>query len=342
MLYISRIISQKRYGVVDTDTGVETVMSGAEIRNLVEVHGKEIKGVAVSDFDGQVMGDITVWQPQETISRLQVKARAIYGVVVKMNGDQVTNISIPRSMDCGRVKLSDLGKKFCASVFQGSEINGSVTFVLDDSIEVVKDTFRGWWGLDKVHMDLSAVRDNAILTAVFEDNFLNGHIMTTELPNVPVRIIESQDMRGHAIALYVLNGGYLNSSRISFIRSLMLDVSPAAKAFVDKKYRRKFINLGKRSVTISGGAFASDLELLREVAKIVHASDCVTFNDWLEMTYKYDFIESVEHIVDVNYILLMKLYNYVIFFDPDDAIKNAFVNVCKKSLDAIEASYKIS
>ena len=90
MLYISRCVGREKWGVVDTDDYVETIVDRKQLYEACLVDGLDIKGVVLGS--GRVAGrygpavrgtyirSIEVYQNPEFLTRSQAKAALLYGV----------------------------------------------------------------------------------------------------------------------------------------------------------------------------------------------------------------------------------------------------------------------
>lgn len=142
MLYVSRRIGNFSYGVVDTDDGTEEVVKKGDIVEAVNHLGVKIEG-----FDAKTK-KVHIYQPEDTLTQLQVRARVLKHLDIKIYGSMITcikwnpaEIKHPVS-----IKLSDFGR-FCADrILMENEHAGhhTVTLVFDDGIVFKPDAF--WLG----------------------------------------------------------------------------------------------------------------------------------------------------------------------------------------------------
>lgn len=137
MLYISRYFGVGRYGVVDTDDGVEQVVTKKELVNSLNL-GCEIRGASDENT-------IRVYQPTETRSQLQVKTYALLRVDIKTYKDCIVDISFDPNQITNPVtlRLSDYGKK-CGDyllAYTKQAAKHKVTLILDDKIGFGKKSF---------------------------------------------------------------------------------------------------------------------------------------------------------------------------------------------------------
>lgn len=167
MLYISRIYggvgrygSKPEYGVVDSDDGVETVVSFDDLRRICVDTGLQVLGVhkylrhvgaGTCVEKGNMIvsiGSIVPYQPPETMTIHQNKLLAMYGIRLSTYKDLITCIETTRkdadSVIAFRLRLSQFGSR-CADHILGYQTINSVmyelTLVLDDNCPFTDTTF---------------------------------------------------------------------------------------------------------------------------------------------------------------------------------------------------------
>lgn len=150
MLFISRRIGSNGYGVADSETGVEEVVSRDILINRCCAGGEDIKGVvAVSYGAGSVLHSvierIDTYQLPETQSVNQLKARFLGGVEVRTWKDMITEIiwdksqmKYPVSID-----LAKFGTSCADRILINNPVYGdhAVTLCVDGSLSFSKQTF---------------------------------------------------------------------------------------------------------------------------------------------------------------------------------------------------------
>lgn len=143
MLYISRRIGANKAGVVDTDDGVEQIISlyqlGSSMYKKLGVRGRTFTGM----YQSSVI--VLPYQPDETRSPIQLKARLLTGVDIKVYNDIVTNINLSAVLNPPvTIRLSDFGSKCSDCLLLGNKDTGRhiITLVFDNKISVGDDAFR--------------------------------------------------------------------------------------------------------------------------------------------------------------------------------------------------------
>ena len=157
MLYISRRVYcilreggpngplvELKYAIVDTDDDTETIVDKHYLEMCALQYKLPISGVSV-DKSGRFMLDAIPYQPVETMTRLQTKMNVLNRVEVTTYKDSITSIvwypdSLPEPVT---LRLSDFASK-CADCILWDNLGShhSVTLIIDDNIEISRDTFR--------------------------------------------------------------------------------------------------------------------------------------------------------------------------------------------------------
>lgn len=143
MLFISRRIGFD-YGVVDTDDDTEEVVTDDELRQLHNVFGLTISGLTMRDY---IEPRVVVYQPEETITPLQVKTRVMKHVDIKVYKDMITSIRFRASDIMGEsveIRLSDFGTRCADYVLAGNVYVGrfpKLRLIFDDKVSMCPNAF---------------------------------------------------------------------------------------------------------------------------------------------------------------------------------------------------------
>lgn len=169
MLYLSRIIQPdnpryRKYGVVDSDDDTETLVTRAELVDIVLKHKLQVQGVVViNKKDGSK--DIKVTSPQQIASQTtgrQTKTAVLLGVNVVVYNDEITAIHVNRKVmrDKQRIRLSDFAKKMNlrAKMYFTGPVSKRVVLVIDDKIELL-GRLKDFSEVTGVLYDISEVED---------------------------------------------------------------------------------------------------------------------------------------------------------------------------------------
>lgn len=175
MLYISRIINDPvidvKYGVVDTDDDVETLIGMEELSDIVLRKHIHIDGVILESSDsGQYVKDTVPYQDMRYYSAKQAKTKALLGVDVRVWRNIVTGILADGAVAKSdvRIRLSDYGTELAGGSYLGwtniSKLGQMMTLVLDDKITDFDCSSHRVYG---VRFDISEVTNQAIIDALF-------------------------------------------------------------------------------------------------------------------------------------------------------------------------------
>lgn len=182
MLFISRYCGgtewQPDFGVVDTDDGVEEVVCYDELDRVCVDYDLDIAGVTYLRKHPIVeLENIIPWQAPSSISALQAKLAALYGIHTTIWNGMITSITWGNSAASSpaTIRLSNLGHS-CADYLLNSCMfyqRHIATFVLDDSVTITGDTFKilssltiGMDGLGAA-FDLREVSDDSVAKKVY-------------------------------------------------------------------------------------------------------------------------------------------------------------------------------
>lgn len=137
MVFISRLISIDRFGVVDTDIDDETVASKKQLQEAIKA-GANILGAEDTER-------IKSYQPVETKSLLQVKYKTLYNIDVTTYKSIITGITWNKATVSKpvEVRLSDFGT-ICGPyliMFNERCPVEKVILILDQKITFGKNTF---------------------------------------------------------------------------------------------------------------------------------------------------------------------------------------------------------
>ena len=160
MLYISRYIGFNNYGVVDTEDGLEDVVSADDIKNAVFRAGLTIEGVEVAFGIRTGMRDrlvdILAYQNPATVTRLQAKTTVALNTEVVVYDGKIVSIrwrkdSIKKPVT---IRLSDFGVDCGERILYGNyeSRKHKITLIIDDKVRLNENTLlcRGLFGEHRV------------------------------------------------------------------------------------------------------------------------------------------------------------------------------------------------
>jgi hypothetical protein len=137
MLYISRYINDKGYGIVDTDDNTEEFISYQDIKYYVEKLKIDIKGVEVPRR-GAEKGKVSVITPYSYVAdRATTKLKILQNVELTRYADSICKVCVLDSNDrVGSFVLSKYGSRVEDFAFiLNSNAKSPVRVILDDNVE---------------------------------------------------------------------------------------------------------------------------------------------------------------------------------------------------------------
>lgn len=176
MLYVSRRVGVRSYGVVDTDDDVETIVKGSDLGNMVLVDKVEIVGVKLSSgANGTYIRGFEMYQDPRYYTALQAKYKTLKGIDIRTYKGEITYIALDgdRMELEERIVLSKFGK--CMSwkvqfIWKGRQCKEQrVILVIDDNIEMLGDVTECC--LEGAAWDVSECHNEELVTKMYTDAF---------------------------------------------------------------------------------------------------------------------------------------------------------------------------
>lgn len=167
MLYISRYCGNYKYGVVDSDDGIETIVSKDMIESYVEKDGLIIRGVEKYPISGRVK-HIRCYQGQKEYLKRCARIKAVYGADVVIFDNSLVSIGAREGPE---IRVSAIAP----SLWSFAELRGGFTLVLDTPVVGDGDAI----GSLAVDFNLSMADDKAAMT-VYKGLLNRGVTMFSE------------------------------------------------------------------------------------------------------------------------------------------------------------------
>lgn len=333
MLYVSRYVGQTKYGVVDTDDGVETVVTYQDLTEYVLNNGLDIKGVTIGYTVRKrrrvpYLSSVKVYQNGSFLTAKQAKAKTLKGVDVIVNNGQIVQINIPQDglKQPTTIKLSDFGTSCGEYIFKNLPYlgNSSLTIELDDSVAVSAKTFKYFVNRGVV-IDMSAVTNPKVVEYV-------AHELSTEdrwLERATVAVLDTPQRMDFYIAETILNRPMNGIPKIKSISDVVSDPK-AVNILIAKKHRSEFKGVSRAKLLPS--------------KSVKWAHDTKRFVNWLASYGWLTKCENYETLVNRNCLgvlaclrecsmcnnnVLLRFENYLRYFTPTDEIQEAFVQLFK-------------
>lgn len=324
MLYVSRVIPVGKFGVVDTDDGVETVVSWMDIRRYVRDYHLEIMGVEVKQTDhGLVVGAVEPYQAKEHYSALQAKTQALRGVDIHTYNGEITGIYI----NCKLIKngyvlhLSKYGK----SVTQGVIIRHTNKEYFQNRVVIVLDN-----GIVNYHTMPPVCMNN----------------ITWDIRSLPDKVVESMylELMDSSVIRPAQWDKFIIDSpeRIAFWKCLkLLDKKDASAEYFDAvlssvkdkqaltdKVADACINdfravASMESITILPVYRDGFKEVMRKYNMCIGKSDFKSM--WENLSRVFAMLEASS---TMGYESLKRFENFLLYFDAPKDIQDLFITLC--------------
>lgn len=330
MLYISRFAGIERFGVTDTDDGVETVVSLSQLKNILGM-GIEVLGVdaVVHPFRGPRSIDIRtvkVCPPNVKGTTAQAKALIMYGVDVRSDKGRVTSVSwlydkVGKNDGPVRIRLSEHGNLLENFSFArtGTIPTGMrLIFVLDDKIKVKKQSFQRFFDhYGCLVLDVSEVTSHRTLQYAYEEYFVQHR---GDIEDVDRHIIDTEEHRVIWKAIGVVYSGALRYS----------GQSDDTSAVVAKHFMKDFRDMRDLDFRIRSNV--KDLQ-----HAVIYASQIMRHKEfWQSNPTDYKKVRDNDenallfmqnHLMS-NYYKAQRFMNYLLWFNPTTEVQKIYVDMC--------------
>ena len=192
-MYISRWVGYSgSVGIVDTDDGVEEVVSNSKMVSAVHTHSLKVLGFG---------GLHKTYQPQGTKTPLQLKMKLMQYVDVTMHNGVVTGVhwNVDEIRRPATIRLSDFSSKLSDFILRGNDDMGVVhaTLVFDDKLDrlpkfsVSAVLWEDAAMYEDVLFDLREVTDKTLALSIYRSIFSCVGLPGYEEIAVPSKILAS-------------------------------------------------------------------------------------------------------------------------------------------------------
>lgn len=349
MLYISRMLGQTKVVVVDTDDGLETIITYRELHDYVTKLGIEIQGIETAielNRFGQrkIIKGVSVYQPADTVTREQTKLKVLRGVDVKTFNGKIMSVSL-ESETAGKVirlRLSDYGSECGECIFLSMPVCHSSSYyvcnivaVLDDKIKLNSRSLNLFFEHGVV-IDTSEVRNKATVELVCKEisrsykavKFINEMVFDSDVSRMDY-------YKAFALLAREYNTDPQLDSLIGFVKD-----ADTVSDIVSKRFRAEFISL-------------ADSELRKSPQKRMMNEAIIlyrTFSLWDYKSYidsadfsdlkRDDFIrafDSMREMTSCNKAAITRFKNYIKYFIVTPELQNAYIRLLHNVLGFINA-----
>lgn len=184
MYYVSRRGYPNFCFVVDTEDGVESLVSYTDLAYATERMGLDVKGaiLSYSAFGGsdiRHVSDVQPYQPEETKSKLQIKTSLLYDTDILVYGNEITSITVREPKSIAKIRLSDFGECVGSYVLDTCRFSdkNKIVLVLDNKLTFSRQAFQTSGGFAPydfgVALDIHELNDIAA-RLIYSMFILNG------------------------------------------------------------------------------------------------------------------------------------------------------------------------
>lgn len=347
MLYISRVLAYGQYYVMDTDDSHESIVSLQDLKEAVIDLGIEIKGVhtTVDTIGERYVTFVEPYQNPATSSRLQVKSKTLLGVDVVVHNDEIVAIRADWRIAPPHltIRLSDYAKKMDGGTTviwtNLAHETGSIknlTVVVDDSFEfrgTVPSVFK-----DFVRWDVSEYHNDEAVKIMYSELLSSDGCPYEDWDGY---IVDNVERRHFYYAIYVLNRADIREDW-KYYKKVLSSLPEYAKIGVQvaERYNTEFESFasspipihrfhpvyrskaGKLAAKVSGGPFElKDFQYLSNRLKGIFSI--------ISNASSWDFYQ-IRH-----------FENYLLLFEPTDAVKGYYVALCNNFIRACGGFYAV-
>lgn len=337
MLYISRSFGTSKYGVVDTDDDVETIIDWAELCEAVLVHGLSINGVSTAiNAEGERL--VTIAEPYQDMryyTQAHIKAKTLLGVDIVTYKHIIVRITVDGSVaaDGVRIRLSEFGSMINGKMliqWINNTSNKFATLVLDDNITVYE--LSPTVGMAGFYLDIREVSDEHLVSEMYKALVAMVFVPQDKWDKYLMDLPERNRMWR---CLYLLDeaGGVEEDTKA--VLATFPDVDELA-IHISEMYKDDFLKVATGSL---GVEYFSSLYMNSSIGLARHHKDAEPFKLEDYDALKKSFI-GMFHLLrvasNVEYSVLRRFENYILYFDVADDIKEIYIKLCTNFMDSVK------
>lgn len=334
MLYISRSIGRNRYGVMDTDDGVEQVVTRSELSKYVLDDGLNIVGCELVDYgNGMWYVLATPYSPEVDASRS--KMNVLKGIDYNVTDGVLISMNLKKCRVDTTIRLSEICSTIDDFAFishRNNQGSNKVTLVLDDNVKAKSEhSFEGLAGGNNVILDLREVTYKPTVRRAYA-GFIGIHAPYREFE---IPILDNEPRRSQFMAVRLINimpyttvkpgGNVLEQEQhvLSLYKEKMLSLS-------NEQLRIEF-----RRANRDGGITARDIW----DNKMASLSNLF---EWTEEAITENCVKNTEFILSVgdalldctlyNITNLSRLINYMKYWRRDKELCELWRSICVSAI----------
>lgn len=333
MLYISRCVGMGKYGVVDTDDGVETICEHSELWEYCVNMGIDVKGVVlqttmVRNRPKLSIHHVEVYQGAET-TKGQLKMKLFQGIDVKTyNGEIVAFDYDPNLVPQGiQVRLSEFGSKCGEYLFKRGCYTDKIflTIILDDNIVLHGKSFKYFYERG-VALDIREVRSKRTIGYICRELCSKG-INNIKLDKL---VIDHPARMEYYRGEILLHCGPPRSGPVVNNIADLVQNAEEVNRLVTKKHRAEFKSVAAAQFVSNGydpwgGKYKDFAQWLKRYKHYIELPDY----DLYIGSRMHEIVPILAEVTTSNKSVLLRFQNYVTYFNVEQELKDAYVQVCQ-------------
>lgn len=342
MLYLSRVVGENKFAIVDTDDKTEEIVTRKKLHRIVEDLGIDIEGVEtyVTDDGQRRVFRLCPCQLDKYFSRKQLKTRMLRGVDITVYRDEITHIKIDTAnIRCGdRIDLSEFGSKLAHTVWFDQSYYDKKKFVVlvlknGMNLSGITDSVGG---SSCIRWDISQVTDDNEAALIYEELVdkqchLHDGVLEHVIDN------ERRDKFWHAIILFLRRCDEPEQF-IEFIKDIP-DTTGIAKWLVER-CRTDFWHVARYPIEFNNMNLNKFNRLINDTLG-PNVDEFIKCKDYETLRTKYiSVFDIVECTVSYNIGAIQRFKLFVQCFNSSITIQKLYIQLCQHVAKAMVAYLK--
>lgn len=337
MLYVSRMVDYDKYGVVDTDDDVETVVTTKELSELVYKYGLDIKGTVKHEKAYlETLRNVIPYQDKRYYSPLQSKTKTLLGVDVRTYKGEIVRIMATGGVTKGdtEIRLSDFGERMSGRAvvqWDYNPANLKLVLVVDDKIQL-EQPYPSVTSYGQI-WDIREMKRESIAEAMYRELLNSPYIDYTVWGS---HIRDSKDRESYWRAVHYLDQNVKDEKAYLLQLSTIKGLSSISE-HLGAMYRMEFTTLAHLGVDfIKDATWYKDN--IVDFASPYIVSDRFPFRpqrdyEWLRVSFIRVFnLLKVSN--EFSYYTVRRFENFIRYYPVPDDIKVLYVALCNTVVEA--------
>lgn len=342
MLYLSRVVGDHKFAIVDTDDKTEEIVTRKKLHRIVEELGMDIEGIEtyVTDSGERKIFRMRPCQLDKYYSRKQLKTKVLRGVDITVYRDEITHIKVDTAniRRGDRIDLSEFGSKLANVVWIDQSYYDKkkfVVFVLKDGMNIAGMS-ENVGGSSCIRWDISQVTDDAEAALIYEELVCKQcHLHDTVLEHVIDN--ERRDMFWHAIILFLRK--YEHPEQFTDFIKDMPDTTGLVK-WLDERCFTDFWHVARYPIAFSHMNIIKFNRLINDSLGL-NIDEFIKCKDYEVLRTKYiGVFDIVECTVSYNMGAIQRFKLFVQCFNSSLRIQKLYIQLCQHVAKALVSFLK--